>query len=103
MTETGTDAELVKVWTAGCTEQLTVTGAPEQDSVTVSLVVGDGAKIREYSAAVPAATVCVVDDPCAGASRNSLPEPERETDCGLLMPSSVMARCVWLMPEEEGV
>lgn len=80
-----------------------VTGAPKQASVTVSLVVGDGAKVREYCATIPAETVCVVGDPSAGASRNSLPEPEREMDCGLLIASSVIERSVWLMPEEEGV
>jgi len=46
VTVTGTGAELVKVWVDGWTEQMTVAGAPEQESVTVSLVPEEGDKVR---------------------------------------------------------
>ena len=81
---------------------MTVAGAPEQESVTISLVLEDGVRISPYCAAFPAVTDCVVDDPAPGAKVNSVPEPEREMDCGLLIPSSVMSMRVWLVPEEEG-
>jgi hypothetical protein len=46
LTVTGTGAELVKVCVDGWTEQMTVAGAPEQESVTVSLVPEEGDKVR---------------------------------------------------------
>ena len=103
LTVTATGVALVNVWVDGWTEHVTVAGAPEQESVTVSRLPEAGVNVSPYCAAFPAVTDWLVDEPAAGVNRNSVPDPEREIDCGLLIPSSVMSMRVWLLPDDEGV
>lgn len=87
----------------GETEQVAAVGTPLHDRLTDPLNPEAGESCKLYVAVWPAVIVDEVDPPLAAPSDKSVPEPLRETVCGLPAAVSEMLRVAIRAPVADGV